>query len=116
MIAETRNLLPRQLARLQHGRARRDVDFGAIYGDLRHYSAASKTPPLSRIRRSSSGRKWRISPWIGHAAAPPCAQVVWPSTCLVTSHNVSISPLAARSGEHTSELQSQMRISYAAFC
>src|SRR3546814_8505964 len=101
MIAETRNLLPRQLARLQHGRARRDVDFGAIYGDLRHYSAASKTPPLSRIRRSSSGRKWRISPWIGHAAASPSAQMVWPST---------------RSEEHTSELQSLMRISYAVFC
>src|SRR3546814_6314728 len=111
MIAETRNLLPRQLARLQHGRARRDVDFGAIYGDLRHYSAASKTPPLSRIRRSSSGRKWRISPWIGHAAASPSAQMVWPSTCLVTSNNVSI-----RSEEHTSELQSLMRTSYAVFC
>ena len=37
------------------------------------------------MRRSISGRKWRIRPWIGQAAASPSAQIVWPSTCLVTS-------------------------------
>ena len=44
----------------------------------------------SAMRRSSSGRKWRIRPWIGQAAASPSAQMVWPSTCLVTSSSLSM--------------------------
>ena len=48
------------------------------------YSAASFSV-RARMRRSISGRKWRIRPWIGQAAASPSAQIVWPSTCLVTS-------------------------------
>src|SRR3546814_3472561 len=67
------------------------------------HSAASSAPPFSRMRRSISGRKCLIRPWIGHAAASPSAQMVWPSTCLVTSNSVSIS---LRSEEHTSELKS----------
>ena len=43
------------------------------------------------MRRSSSGRKWRTRPWIGQAAASPSAQMVWPSTCLVTSSSLSMS-------------------------
>src|SRR3546814_13612646 len=42
MVAEARNFLPRQLARLQNGRALRDVEFYAIYGNFRHQSA----PPV----------------------------------------------------------------------
>src|SRR5690606_2078374 len=95
MVAEARNFLPRHLARLQNGRALRNVEFYAIYGNFRHYSAASNAPPFSRMRRSISGRKWRIRPWIGHAAASPSAQMVWPSTCLVTSNSVSISLMSA---------------------
>jgi len=41
VIAEARDFLARQLARLQHSRARRDFDFLTVYGDFRHYSAAS---------------------------------------------------------------------------
>ena len=37
------------------------------------------------MRASISGRKCRISPWTGHAAASPSAQMVWPSTWLLTS-------------------------------
>jgi hypothetical protein len=37
----------------------------------------------SAIRASTSGRKWRSSPCIGHAAASPRAQIVCPSTCLL---------------------------------
>ena len=53
----------------------------------RPHSAASSMvrPARSAIRRSSSGRKCLIRPWIGQAAASPSAQMVWPSTCLVTS-------------------------------
>jgi hypothetical protein len=36
VIAEARDFLARQLARLQHGRALRDFDFEAVYGDFRH--------------------------------------------------------------------------------
>ena len=35
------------------------------------------------MRASISGRKCRISPWIGQAAASPSAQIVWPSICRV---------------------------------
>ena len=48
------------------------------------------------MRRSISGRKCAIRPWIGHAAASPSAQIVWPSTCLVTSSSMSISRFYAR--------------------
>ena len=51
-----------------------------------HYSAASRAAcSWLAIRRSSSGRKCLMRPWIGQAAASPKAQMVWPSTCLVTS-------------------------------
>ena len=33
--------------------------------------------------------------WTGHAAASPSAQMVWPSICFVTSHNMSISSIRA---------------------
>ncbi len=48
---------------------------------------------IRRCARSISGRKWRIRPWIGQAAASPSAQIVWPSICLVTSSSMSISRL-----------------------
>ena len=114
MVAEARDLLAGKLARLQHGRALRDLDLDAVDGDFRHcpssesrlfaatsseqtwprrfadavhaHSAASCMPAWrSAMRRSSSGRKCLIRPWIGQAAASPSAQMVWPSTCLVTS-------------------------------
>src|SRR5690606_3825483 len=86
VIAEARDFLAGQFAGLQHGGPVGDLDLDAIDGDFGHYSAASCIAPApSAIRRSSSGRKWRIRPWIGQAAASPNAQIVWPSTCLVTS-------------------------------
>ena len=36
VIAEARDLLPRQLARLEHGRALRNLELDAVDGDLRH--------------------------------------------------------------------------------
>ena len=57
--------------------------------DKHAHSAASiigldPPPRFSVMRRSISGRKCLIRPWIGQAAASPSAQIVWPSTCLVT--------------------------------
>jgi NADH-quinone oxidoreductase subunit D len=62
-------------------------------GATNPHSAASSSwrPARSAMRRSSSERKWRTSPWIGQAAASPSAQMVWPSTCFVTSSNLSMS-------------------------
>ena len=62
------------------------------------YSAASFSV-RARMRRSISGRKWRIRPWIGQAAASPSAQIVWPSTCLVTSSS-SVDLVDARVARH----------------
>src|SRR6185437_10263931 len=68
----------------------------------RPYSAAMRTGSLCGLaeywsmRRSISGRKCAISPWIGQAAASPSAQIVWPSTSLVTSSSMSISRFCAR--------------------
>jgi hypothetical protein len=36
MIAEARDFLARQLARLKYGRALRDLNLYAIYGEFRH--------------------------------------------------------------------------------
>ena len=51
---------------------------------------------VGRCALSISSRKWRIRPCTGHAAASPSAQIVWPSTCPVTSSSMSISRFCAR--------------------
>jgi hypothetical protein len=38
MIAEARDFLARQLARLEHGRASGNLDLDAVYGEFRHWS------------------------------------------------------------------------------
>ena len=52
------------------------------------------------MRSSITGRKCRIRPWIGQAAASPSAQIVWPSICRVTCSSVSISAGSARPSHH----------------
>src|SRR3546814_1644796 len=52
---------------------------------------------IGRVTRKPSGSSYSVSPWTSMA------------------NSFSVSP-AARSEEHTSELQSLMRISYAVFC
>ena len=52
------------------------------------------------MRSSITGRKCRIRPWIGHAAASPSAQIVWPSTCRVTCSSVSISSSVGAPFDH----------------
>ena len=39
VVAKARDFLPRQLARLEHGGALRNLDLKAVDGDLRHGSA-----------------------------------------------------------------------------
>ena len=62
---------------------------------LGSHPPASALPPFcSRypwIRFSISGRKWRMRPCTGQAAASPRAQIVWPSISLVSSQSWSIS-------------------------
>src|SRR3546814_2452006 len=45
-----------------------------------------------------------------------CAMLGMPLPPLLTLEEAALSPMAQRSEEHTSELQSLMRISYAVFC
>src|SRR3546814_6875769 len=56
----------------------------------------------------------------GHGSnSAPVARMMWVSTVMalvIAIGKISISMLSARSAEHTSELQSLMRISYAVFC
>src|SRR3546814_5664683 len=61
------------------------------------------------IDRSTQRRLEAISP-------PPSATKITVSTSRVKSATKSVIPAKARSEEHTSELQSLMRISYAVFC
>src|SRR3546814_3869395 len=67
--------------------------FGAVGGSWKHYAANRKTRGGSRILHGDKGEgRWK--------AFAMGDRVVWES----------------RSEEHTSELQSLMRISYAVFC
>src|SRR3546814_13841383 len=75
-------------------------------------------------RRSSD--LWRVMPTASHswnASVPISAVDTWPvsTTIGIESSKASVMPVTAlvapgRSEEHTSELQSLMRISYAVFC
>src|SRR5438445_13504406 len=51
------------------------------------YSAACRAAAVRycSMRRSSSGRKWRIRPCTGQAAPSARAQIVWPSISFETS-------------------------------
>src|ERR1700716_1609997 len=61
------------------------------------YSAARcvATERYSWMRRSISGRKWRMSPCTGQAAPSASAQIVWPSISFDTSYSMSISATEA---------------------
>src|SRR3546814_3094893 len=53
---------------------------------------------------------------MGPAVRPPSTAMVWPVTKVEASLARNSAVSAIRSEEHTSELQSLMRISYAVFC
>ena len=78
--AEMCNLDPGMLTGLQDRRASRHLDLGPIDRQLRHCQAArlscTAAARYSAIRRSISGRKWRISPCTGHMAPSASAQIV----------------------------------------
>src|SRR3546814_6252174 len=68
-----------------------------------------RTFPTARLRRLSPGVSAALRPTPSSARDPAC-----PRVCLKACPGVL--PLTRRSEEHTSELQSLMRISYAVFC
>ena len=53
VIAEARDFLPRKLARLQHGRALRDLELDAVDGDLRHCTILASLPLRARASQRS---------------------------------------------------------------
>src|SRR5271169_1665350 len=77
---EMRNLDPCVLAGLKDRGTSRYLDLFPVDGQLWHLQAAclSRTADwrYSAMRRSISGRKWRISPCTGHMAPSASAQIV----------------------------------------
>src|SRR3546814_1636662 len=70
---------------------------------------------LRRLRRGVfvESRRWELlDPYRGR----PLLRARAAQLCLRCDHVLSHDPAAIRSEEHTSELQSLMRISYAVFC
>ena len=63
VIAEARDLLARKLARLQHGRALRNLEFDAVDGDLRHCIIQ----PLPAERAVSQAAERGAKPRAAHA-------------------------------------------------
>src|SRR3546814_967296 len=74
----------------------------------------------------SAGRAWRVATSAAPTLPPnalflmrsdcPTGACTAPATAYATCPTAASSSSAARSEEHTSELQSLMRISYAVFC
>src|ERR1700738_1558871 len=85
--------LPPESARLRH---QHHSAATICAGSRMPASSISALCEYSSMRASISWRKCAIRPWIGQAAASPSAQMVWPSTCFVTSSSMSISRLWAR--------------------
>src|SRR3546814_9265972 len=88
--------------------------FFECYGDHRDLHVLTHSFPT---RRSSD-----LAPWHSGVAAKRASRsasmpaIRAGSTARPNTHQPSRASIAARSEEHTSELQSLMRISYAVFC
>src|SRR3546814_9826454 len=78
--------------------------------------AAGAAALLLGLPRCGSGRRSLLGPprRAASPASPSCSISFRPSGC--TPPLARASPVVLRSEEHTSELQSLMRISYAVFC
>ena len=63
MIAETRNFLARQLARLKNSCALGNLDLGAVYGDLRHRRSPDVSTPVSRQSNRQPAMPDIPNPW-----------------------------------------------------
>src|SRR3546814_7313129 len=94
--------------------------------DLKPGARATSPPPLCPKRADRRGKRGRSSRTVPAAplpresglAAPPTLHSSRPESPPPTTagHLVTPAAQAPRSEEHTSELQSLMRISYAVFC
>src|SRR3546814_2243555 len=82
------------------------VRLGFVPGVEHGIINAHLASPAMRFRPYPSIRRWI---WRGHSNGVECPSPPQPPSTLRL-------PLEARSDEHTSELQSLMRISYAVFC
>src|SRR3546814_4250220 len=76
---------------------------------------------ISEFPTASSARRWKkptslLAPIFITVAAKPTSSASMPARVPSTRFGTPLRQRAARSEEHTSELQSLMRISYAAFC
>src|SRR3546814_16372691 len=86
-----------------------DTSTTEIYTYLHTLSLHDALPILSRAKR----RRWRGA-WGMNRAWPSCP--IRPSAIHRVAGSTAFAARSRRSEEHTSELQSLMRISYAVFC
>src|SRR3546814_1544935 len=71
---------------------------------------------VSSVETSSASTAARLGTWLNRRISHPTNSPPFPDGFRSCSPNVLDSDMATRSEEHTSELQSLMRISYAVFC
>src|SRR3546814_1481249 len=102
----------------QRGDEDADIPRGEVAAQLpprqaQQLHASTNRPPSSRSMRLQ--REARCSSWVTSTNVVP-ASVFIANSSSITASPVWVSRLPVRSEEHTSELQSLMRISYAVFC
>src|SRR3546814_9696877 len=86
----------------------------AVIADAHRLSSLDNQSPVTRLGIASASH---LSPWMAEAVAKWRSTVVEYTTASEMGHNEQIDEDELnRSEEHTSELQSLMRISYAVFC
>src|SRR3546814_3868713 len=83
---------------------------GGRFGAPKPPAAVRAAPPVSRLERARTSK----APGFAGGYKPACAD--WPRASLSCNHRKRAGFPRLRSEEHTSELQSLMRISYAVFC
>src|SRR3546814_2416792 len=86
-------------------RARRQLSLPQQFQFLDDDRGRGADDDLAVYRRICTDRLARLSAFVGHRLQPQCRRRL-----------LYLGPTDSRSEEHTSELQSLMRISYAVFC
>src|SRR3546814_6545346 len=93
-----------------------DFDKGHFNGRRALLQHAKDGPGYQLVGLEVAGNKPALNAYVYHRRKKEAGHVtsaLWSPTC---KRNLALALLKARSEEHTSELQSLMRISYAVFC